>query len=82
MVIVEYDGDQQRTDPVQWSTDISRGEAFGAEGYRVIRVTGGHLTRPRVVADRVLRAMRSGGYLGPDPVFTDEWSMLFERGAR
>jgi hypothetical protein len=32
MVIVEYEGDQYRTDPVQWSTDISRGEAFGAAG--------------------------------------------------
>ena len=82
MVIVEYEGDQHRTDPVQWSTDISRGEAFGAEGYRVVRVTSGHLTRPRVVVGRVLGAMRSGGYLGPDPGFTAEWSTLFEQSAR
>ena len=34
-VIVEYDGDQHRTDKAQWSIDIYRGEEFGALGYRL-----------------------------------------------
>jgi hypothetical protein len=82
LVVVEYDGDQHRTDPRQWSADIYRGEECTALGYRTVRVTKSHLRRPRSVVWRVYEAMRLGGYTGPPPVFTPEWCVLFERSVR
>jgi hypothetical protein len=81
-VIVEYDGDQHRTDKWQWSVDIHRGEEFGSLGYRTVRVTAAHLRRPRSVVWRVNDALRAGGYTGPPPVFGPEWCSLFEHGVR
>ena len=81
-VIVEYDGDQHRTDKGQWSADIHRDEEFGSLGYRTVRVTATHLRRPRSVVWRVHDALRAGGYVGPGPAFGPEWSSLFERTVR
>ena len=78
-VIVEYEGDQHRTDKKQWSADIHRGEDFAALGYRTVRVTAAHLRRPRSVVWRVHDALRAGGYVGPEPTFGREWCFLFER---
>lgn len=81
-MIVEYEGDQHRTDKGQWSADIHRGEEFSALGYRTIRITAAHLRRPRSVVWRVLDAIRAGGYAGPEPTFGLEWRSLFERKVR
>ena len=55
---------------------------IGTEGYRVLRVTAAHLRQPRTLVKRVHAALVAGGYRGPEPVFTAEWSALFERVAR
>ena len=81
-LILEYEGDHHRTDRWQWNVDISRVEAFSAEGYRVLRVTAAHLRRPRALVMRVYAALVAAGYTGPAPVFTAEWSALFERVVR
>lgn len=54
MVAVEYDGEQHRTDPVQYRNDVLRSEYIDSLGWRRIRVLAGH-RREDVVA-RVLRA--------------------------
>jgi very-short-patch-repair endonuclease len=38
-VILEYEGDQHRTDPYQWSRDIERQEDFVRGGWALIRIT-------------------------------------------
>ncbi|WP_121371247.1 DUF559 domain-containing protein [Frondihabitans australicus] len=38
-VVVEYEGDQHRTDPAQFAKDIRRREDYAEAGWRVIRVT-------------------------------------------
>ena len=38
--------------------------------------------QPRVLLRRVHAALIAGGYTGPAPAFTPEWSSLFERFAR
>ena len=81
-VILEYEGDQHRTDRQQWNIDIDRAEEFTAEGYLVIRITAARMRRPRHVVGTVFAALRQRGYRGPDPVFNSEWSALFELSAQ
>jgi hypothetical protein len=76
-VILEYEGDQHRTDVRQWNRDIERQEQLVAEGWIVVRITAERMSRPRSVVARVLQALRAAGYAGPDPVFTPEWLSLF-----
>lgn len=78
-VIVEYEGDQHRTDSKQWQKDIDRGEDFGGVGYLTVRVTKEHARHPRSVARRVHEALVSRGYRGPQPMFDQRWVNLFER---
>ena len=78
-VIVEYEGDQHRTDPKQWHKDIDRGEDFGGVGYLTVRVTKEHARHPRVVVRRVHEALVARGYAGPVPTFDERWTTLFER---
>ena len=77
-VLIEYEGDQHRTDRWQWNVDIGRYEEFTADGYLVIRVTGAAMRRAREVVCRVDAALRSRGYRGPAPRFSPEWCFLFE----
>ena len=57
-VVVEYDGDQHRTDIRQYERDIARSEAIQALGYRHIRVRlSGLLEYPEATAARVRRAL-------------------------
>lgn len=81
-LILEYEGDQHRTDLRQWNTDIARQEAFADEGWSIIRITAARIRRPREVVDRVLQALRAAGYDGPDPTFGAEWVALFASKAR
>lgn len=76
-VILEYEGDQHRIDGEQWNSDIGRYEEFTGEGWTVIRVTKQRLRYPRLLVQRVLDALRQGGYDGPGPAFDDEWVELF-----
>lgn len=54
MVAVEYDGEQHRTDPAQYRSDVLRSEYIDGLGWRRIRVLAGH-RRDEVVA-RVVAA--------------------------
>jgi hypothetical protein len=78
-VIIEYEGDQHRTDPQQWHKDIDRQEDFGGVGYLTVRVTKEHARQLRLVVGRVHEALRSRGYRGPAPSFDRRWMDLFER---
>ena len=80
-VILEYEGDQHRTDRRQWNVDIDRTDEFTAEGYRVIRITAQRMQRPRHMVGKVFVELRRRGYTGPEPVISTEWSQLFEPGA-
>jgi hypothetical protein len=80
-VLIEYEGDQHRTDRWQWNVDIGRYEEFTADGYLVIRVTGAAMRRAREVVCRVDAALRTRGYRGPTPRFSQEWCSLFEQAA-
>lgn len=77
-VIVEYDGDQHRTDWRQWNRDIDRLEAFGDAGYVVVRVTAQRMRQPREVVQRVYDKLCAAGYRGPAPTYGQEWRQLFE----
>ena len=78
MIIIEYEGDQHRTEWRQWNIDIDRYEEFTAAGWIVIRVTGKAIRIPREVARRIYDALRQHGYTGPPPRFDEEWIHLFE----
>lgn len=55
---VEHEGDQHRTDAVQWQRDIERYERLAAAGWRMVRVTRDMLfQRPAHVARLVADAM-------------------------
>lgn len=77
-VLIEYEGDQHRSDRRQWNTDIGRHEDFLEGGYTLIRVTALRMKRARDVVLKVHAAICAGGYRGPAPVFSDEWCALFE----
>jgi len=57
-LILEYEGDQHRTDSRQWRRDIWRREAFEAAGYRVTQVHADDvLKEPEQFLARVCRAI-------------------------
>jgi Protein of unknown function (DUF559) len=60
-VAVEYDGVQHWLDKHQRSWDIDRIAMLEAVGWTVVRVSAEMLSRPHVVVDRVLRALRAAG---------------------
>lgn len=60
-VAVEYDGIQHWSDRNQRSWDIDRIATLEAAGWVVIRVSAEMLSRPHVVIERVLRALRAAG---------------------
>jgi hypothetical protein len=76
-LILEYEGDQHRTDKQQWNIDIGRYDEFTGEGWSVIRVTSERIRCARGLVTRVYEALRAAGYPGPAPVFSAEWLRLF-----
>lgn len=81
-LLVEYEGDQHRTTVRQWNRDIERHEQLTADNWVVVRITAERMRSPRGVVARVLQALRSAGYLGPDPSFSHEWCDLYSSSAR
>jgi very-short-patch-repair endonuclease len=62
-VIVEYDGDQHRTDTRQFDHDVRRLEDFAADGWRVVRIVGrSFFTDRRACVARVARALLDSGW--------------------
>ncbi len=78
-VILEYDGDQHRTDRTQWNLDLDRDDAFADLGFATIRVTSARMRKPRQLVRRVFDKLVQRGYDGPEPDFSPEWCALFER---
>ncbi|MFC7626024.1 DUF559 domain-containing protein [Microlunatus sp. GCM10028923] len=77
-VVVEYEGEQHRTDGWQWSADIERYEALIAAGYAVVRVTAGRMAQARALVCSVHAHLVGRGYQGPAPRFGPAWRALFE----
>ena len=79
-VVVEYEGDQHRTDVKQFHRDLGRYEQLAAAGYLAVRVSKEAMLKPREVAARIYRALVSRGYDGPPPDFGSEWRTSFHTG--
>ncbi len=78
-LVVEYDGRQHGEDEQQWNHDIDRLDDFDDAHWRFVRVTNRRLRTPRQTVRRVYKKLVEGGYTGPEPVFDERWSRLFER---
>jgi hypothetical protein len=62
-VIVEYDGDQHRTDTRQFDRDVRRLERFAAHGWTVVRITGRAFFGDRATSiARVRHALTAAGW--------------------
>ena len=67
-VLIEYDGEQHRTDRRRYRLDIRRLDAARSLGYRVVRVLAEDLRdSPRSVVARVLTALAEHRSEGPSP---------------
>ncbi|CAN5137013.1 hypothetical protein BH09ACT6_BH09ACT6_19780 [soil metagenome] len=65
-VIVEYDGDQHRTDTYQYEKDMTRLERFHRDRWTVLRVRKHGLFRaPHATVGRVDSALRRAGWSSP-----------------
>lgn len=53
--VIEYEGDQHRSDRGQWRRDVLRYESFHDAGWRVLRVTDDDFGAPRALIDRLSR---------------------------
>ncbi|GAA1974566.1 DUF559 domain-containing protein [Microbacterium pumilum] len=67
-VLVEYDGEQHRTDSAQYDKDAADLERASASGWLVIRVRKGQLRSPYSIVARVRRALHSRGHFPSSPV--------------
>lgn len=62
-VLVEYDGEQHRTDEEQYHWDVDRLDRIMEEGWRVIRINKSHLrSKPASVLRKVETALRAAGW--------------------
>jgi hypothetical protein len=77
-LIIEYEGDQHRTDRNQWNADIDRYEDFARDRWTLIRVTSERTRWPRQLVRAVYRALKTNGYNGPPPEFGPLWTSHFE----
>jgi very-short-patch-repair endonuclease len=76
-LIIEYEGDQHRTDRNQWNRDIDRQEDFTRGRWTLIRVTSERARWPRQLVHAIYLALRANGYDGPAPEFGELWMSLF-----
>jgi hypothetical protein len=77
-LIIEYEGDQHRTNRHQWNADIDRHEDFARDNWTLIRITSARARWPRQVVQKVDQALRANGYEGSEPDFGELWISLFE----
>lgn len=77
-VVLEYEGDQHRTDTRQWDYDVRRYEDLTAAGFIVLRITARRFRNPREVVTSTYERLCERGYSGPPPVFDQAWQDLFE----
>ena len=60
-LVLEYDGDQHRTDRTQYYLDINRLERITREGWRVIRINLKHMANPTDLAALIRQALADAG---------------------
>ena len=60
-LVLEYDGDQHRTDRAQYYLDIQRLERITREGWRVMRINLKHMASPTVLAAAIREALADAG---------------------
>ena len=77
-LIIEYEGDQHRTDRHQWNADIDRHEDFARDKWTLIRVTSERTRWPRPLVRTIYQVLVTNGYNGPPPEFDQLWRSLFE----
>lgn len=77
--LLEYDGDQHRTDKAQWDRDLDRGNLAQALGYEVVRVNAATLRDPWGVVELVHRHLMRAGYRGRKPTRRALWLSCFGR---
>lgn len=63
-LVLEYDGEQHRTDRAQYYLDINRLERITREGWRVIRINLKHMSNPTALAAVIREALADGGHSG------------------
>jgi very-short-patch-repair endonuclease len=66
-LVIEYDGDQHRTEQKQYYIDIDRLERITREGWRVIRINRRHMGEPRSLENLVRQALVDAGWRGQLP---------------
>ena len=76
-LIIEYEGDQHRTDRFQWNRDIDRQEFLARTHWTLIRGTSERARWPRQLVRAVYHALEANSYSGPPPEFSDLWLSLF-----
>lgn len=82
LTLIEYEGDQHRSDKRQWAKDIIRQEAAEALGHQVVRITAEHFRDPWSQVLRVHRALQTQGYRGPAPRRSVRWEEVFGNSRR
>jgi hypothetical protein len=60
-LVLEYDGDQHRSDRAQYYIDIDRLERITREGWRVIRINMKHMDSPKALAALIHQALADAG---------------------
>lgn len=60
-LVLEYDGDQHRTERSQYYLDIDRLERITREGWRVIRINFKHMASPAALAALIRQALADAG---------------------
>lgn len=76
-LLIEYEGDQHRSDKRQWSSDILREERARQLGSCVLRITGELFRDPWSQVIRVHQELVRLGYRGPGPNRTPAWEHAF-----
>ena len=64
-LVLEYDGDQHRTDRSQYYIDIDRLERITREGWRVIRINLKHMANAATLAATIREALVDAGCVLP-----------------
>ena len=65
-IVLEYDGDQHRTDADQYYIDIDRLQRITREGWQVIRVNRRHMQDKRQVVRLIGEALADAGWVSPN----------------
>lgn len=76
-LLIEYEGDQHRTDKRQWTRDIVRMERAQRLGYGVVRVTADLMRDPWTQVLRVHDELARRGYSGDAPARSVRWEESF-----